>query len=188
MDSKVSRLQAIRMILVKKNLKEMKANKLKAKFLSILKSNLIKNKRKMPLIKKKSESLKLQRIWSPTKLHDLKQRLISPGKFKSRKLRLKMRENTTPKLSPIWKNQMFIKLNNDQSQLINRISNKISNQIAETKSFQYQGFISPRVLARKYLHETGSLSQRNEDIFNIISKQQTIDNFLPSENYREFTF
>ena len=56
MDTKVAKLQSRRMIYIKKNLKEIKFSKLKSKFFSNLREELIKKGWKMPKVQKKLES------------------------------------------------------------------------------------------------------------------------------------
>ena len=182
MDTKVTKLQSRRMIQIKKNLKEIKFSKLKSKFFSNLREELIKKGWKMPKVQKKLESSKLNRVLSPANFRTLKQRLISPTNKRSNASRVNHSNWNVPTISPIIKKKMFIDFTSDQIELID----KIKNRIAETRSFRYQGFISPRVLTRTFFKEFNMPSSINGDYFRDKSKESFTDNFLTNQSYANF--
>ena len=184
MNNRDNTLLARRMILAKKYQREKKAIRMKTLFFSNLRSELIKWGCKIPGIKNKSESSKFQRVRSPTKLHDLRKRLISPSNRKEDISNNKHFKDNATTVSPIIKKQMFIQLTKDQTHLINKINNKI----AETISFRNQGFISPRVLARKFLKDSSLISQRNDEDAKNQNRQLIFDNFTSEQSYTEFIF
>ena len=183
MENRNVELKTIRRIAnTKKDSKEIKFIKLKNKYFSNFKSELIKNSCKMPLIKKKAKSFKLHRVWSPTKLHELKQRLKSPINRRENSSKLNTTARNIQNLSPITKKLMFIEFTNEQTQLINRISSRIE----EARSFRYQGFRSPRVLANSLLKEMNSQSMINYGYLRVPNRPNFIESPTTAKNNESF--